>query len=251
MRLTLVIPTYNEAENLPLLAETLFALPLPDLRLLVVDDASPDGTGQIAEGLNERWPGRVRVLHRPGKLGLGTAYIQGFRLAMEEADAVGQMDADFSHPPAKVVELVTALETCDLAIGSRYVPGGSLDERWPFWRRWLSGFGNAYARVILGLPVRDATGGFRLWRREALERLPLERVRSNGYVFQVEMAYLAYLHGLRIREIPIHFADRRWGQSKMNLRIQIEAAYRVWLLLRQYADLRHRRVAHQVRSSSR
>lgn len=251
MRLTLVIPTYNEAENLPLLAETLFALPLPDLRLLVVDDASPDGTGQIAEGLNERWPGRVRVLHRPGKLGLGTAYIQGFRLAMEEADAVGQMDADFSHPPAKLVELVTALETCDLAIGSRYVPGGSLDERWPFWRRWLSGFGNAYARVILGLPVRDATGGFRLWRREALERLPLERVRSNGYVFQVEMAYLAYLHGLCIREIPIHFADRRWGQSKMNLRIQIEAAYRVWLLLRQYADLRHRRVAHQVRSSSR
>lgn len=240
MRITLVIPTYNEAENLPRLAEALFALPLPELSLLVVDDASPDGTGQVAEALNRRWPGRVRVLHRPGKLGLGSAYIQGFRLALQEADAVGQMDADFSHPPAKVLELAQALESCDLAIGSRYVPGGSLDERWPFWRRWLSGFGNAYARTLLALPLRDATGGFRLWRREALLRLPLERVRSNGYVFQVEMAYLAHLLGLRIREIPIHFADRRWGQSKMNLRIQIEAAYRVWLLPGQYADLRRR-----------
>ncbi len=251
MRITLVIPTYNEAENLPRLAEALFDLPLPELRLLVVDDASPDGTGQIAEGLNVRWPGRVRVLHRAGKLGLGTAYIQGFRLAMDEADAIGQMDADFSHPPAKVVELAAALETCDLAIGSRYVPGGSLDECWPFWRRWLSGFGNAYARTILNLPVRDATGGFRLWRREALQRLPLERVRSNGYVFQVEMAYLAHLYGLRIREIPIHFADRRWGQSKMNLRIQVEAAYRVWLLLGQYADVRRQRGLIQSKPSSR
>lgn len=242
MKITVVIPTYNEAENLPRLAEALFSLPLPDLSLLVVDDNSPDGTGEIAEDLNRQYAGRVHVMHRSGKLGLGSAYIQGFGRALTlGAEAVAQMDADFSHQPEKLVEMAAALEGVDAVIGSRYVPGGKLDERWPFWRKALSGFGNFYARTILNLPVRDATGGFRLWRRETLQRMPLERVKSNGYVFQVEMAYLASLLGMRFKEIPIYFADRRWGKSKMSFRIQIEAALRVWLLPGFYTDLRRKR----------
>lgn len=242
MKIISVIPTYNEAENLPRLSETLLSLPLADLSLLIVDDNSPDGSGQIAEQLAAASNGRMFVMHRSGKLGLGSAYIQGFERALNlGAEAVCQMDADFSHPPEKIVELAAALEQCDVALGSRYVPGGSLDERWPFWRRGLSAFGNLYARSILGIPVKDVTGGFRLWRRETLKRMPLERVRSNGYVFQVEMIYLAHLLGFRSREIPIYFADRRWGQSKMSLRIQVEAAYRTWLLLWLYRDLRQKR----------
>ena len=241
MNLTVVVPTYNEAENLPKLAAALFALPLPELHLLVVADNSPDGTGQIAEDLRQQYPGRVDVLHRQGKLGLGSAYIQGFGHALRAgAEAICQMDADFSHPPEKVVELAEALHEVDVVMGSRYVAGGKLDERWPFWRKWLSGFGNRYARAILDLPVLDATGGFRMWRRETLLGMPLERVKSNGYVFQVEMAYLAKLLGYHFKEIPIYFADRRWGQSKMSLRIQLEAAYRVWLLPGLYTDLRKR-----------
>lgn len=242
MNLTIVIPTYNEAENLPKITDALLALPLPSLSLLIVDDNSPDGTGQIAERLGSETGGRINVLHRTGKLGLGSAYIQGFGWALSHgADAIGQMDADFSHPIQKVLELVDTLASADVAIGSRYVPGGALDERWPFWRKGLSSFGNFYARTILGLKVRDTTGGFRLWRRETLLGMPLERVKSNGYVFQVEMIYLATLLGFKAREIPIYFADRRWGQSKMSLRIQLEAAYRVWFLPGFYKDLRGKR----------
>ncbi len=242
MKIMVVIPTYNEAENLPALTERLFALPIADLSLLIVDDNSPDGSGEVAERLAAGSGGRLFVLHRSGKLGLGSAYIMGFERALNlGAEAVCQMDADFSHPPEKIIELAETLQTCDVALGSRYVPGGSLDERWPWWRRQLSAFGNWYARAILGIPVRDVTGGFRLWRRETLKRMPLERVRSNGYIFQVEMIYAAHLLGFRAREIPIHFADRRWGQSKMSLRIQAEAAYRTWLLLWLYRDLRQKR----------
>ncbi len=241
LKLTIVIPTYNEAENLPKLVSALCSLPLPELKLLVVDDNSPDGTGDLAEKLAAE-TGRVQVLHRTGKQGLGTAYIAGFRHCLDQGDeAVCQMDADFSHPPQKVVELVEALQDCDVAIGSRYVPGGQLDERWPIWRRGLSAFGNFYARTILNMRLRDVTGGFRLWRASALRTIPWERVRSNGYVFQVETAYLGYLLGLRYREIPIYFADRRWGESKMSLRIQLEAARRVWGLLWMYRDLRSAR----------
>lgn len=243
MNLTFVIPTYNEAENLPKITAALFALPLPELNLLIVDDNSPDGTGKIAEQLGAETGGRVKVIHRPGKLGLGSAYIQGFNQALAlGADAIGQMDADFSHPVEKILDLVEALSTVDVAIGSRYVSGGALDERWPFWRKGLSSFGNYYARSILGLKVRDTTGGFRLWRKDTLQAMPLERVKSNGYVFQVEMIYLATLLGFTAQEIPIYFADRRWGKSKMSLRIQIEAAYRVWFLPGRYADLRRKRL---------
>jgi dolichol-phosphate mannosyltransferase len=239
LKTTVVIPTYNEAENLPRLAAALFDLPLPELTLLVVDDNSPDGTGQLAEDLGKKYAGRVEVMHRAGKQGLGTAYIQGFRHAIGRgADVVGQMDADFSHPIDKVPPLVEALADCDVALGSRYVTGGALDVNWPFWRKALSGWGNFYARTILGLPLRDVTGGYRFWKKETLSAMPLERVRSNGYIFQVEMAYVANRLGFRFREIPIYFADRRWGQSKMSLNIQVEAALRVWALPGMYRDLK-------------
>jgi len=242
MNPTIVIPTYNESENLPKLVSILFDLPLPNLSILVVDDNSPDGTWQIAEDLGKAHNGRVGVLRRAGKMGLGTAYIAGFKRALAEgAQAIGQMDADFSHPPEKVVELFAALENRDIALGSRYVPGGALDERWPLWRKSLSGFGNFYARTILGLPMKDVTGGFRMWRRSALEAMPLDRIRSNGYVFQVEMAFVATRLGLTMQEVPIYFADRRWGKSKMSVRIQLEAAGRVWQLLRMYRDLPDKR----------
>lgn len=235
---TIVVPTYNEKENLPKLVEELFALPLTDLHVLIVDDHSPDGSGQLAEELKKSYPEKLDVLHRSGKLGLGTAYVQGFQKAMQQGAAVvGQMDADFSHPISKIPELLKALEEVDVAIGSRYIPGGSLDEAWPFWRKGLSKFGNFYARTILALPLKDVTGGFRFWKADALQRLPLERVRSNGYIFQVEMAFLAHRMGLMFKEVPIHFADRRWGTSKMSFRIQLEAAYRVWLLRGMYKDL--------------
>jgi dolichol-phosphate mannosyltransferase len=239
--LTIIIPTYNEAENLPRLASTLFDLPIPYLKILIVDDNSPDGTGQVAEELAQIYPNRVEVMHRPGKLGLGTAYISGFRRALGEgAGIIVQMDADFSHPPEKLIDLHQALAGCDLAMGSRYIPGGKLDERWPLWRKGLSAFGNIYARTILRLPMRDVTGGFRAWRRDALLGIPLDRVRSNGYAFQVEMAYLAHRTGCSFQEIPIYFADRRWGQSKMSFRIQVEAAVRVWQMLFAYRDILNR-----------
>ena len=242
VQLTVVTPTYNEAENLVKLVSASFTLPGVDLRLLVVDDNSPDGTGQLAEELALQYPGRLSVHHRAGKLGLGTAYLSGFQRALGEgAQAVGQMDADFSHPPEKLLELLRLLETCDVALGSRYVPGGSLDRAWPIWRKGLSAFGNLYARTILGLPVRDVTGGFRIWRRETLLGMPLERIRSNGYAFQVEMSYVAHRLGYRIKEAPIYFADRRWGQSKMSFRIQREAAVRVWQMRSEYRDLKPER----------
>lgn len=239
LKTTIVIPTYNEAENLENMASALLALPLSHFKLLIVDDNSPDGTGKIADRLAAEHPGRLSVMHRSTKEGLGRAYLAGFARALAEgADAVGQMDADFSHPPDKWPVMVAAITDCDAVIGSRYVPGGSVDRTWPAWRKWLSAFGNTYARTILNLPVNDATGGFRLYRRELLEQMPLERVRSNGYVFQVEMAYLAHLSGARFTEIPIYFADRQEGTSKMSLRIQIEAALRVWQVRFLYNDLK-------------
>jgi len=239
LQITVVIPTYNEAENLPKLVLALFSLPLPDLRLLIVDDNSPDGTGQIADELVERHQDRLSVMHRPGKMGLRTAYLSGFQIALENgAEAIAQMDADFSHDPATLTEMASRLESCDVVIGSRYVPGGRVDKRWPIWRKGLSAFGNLYARTILSLPLRDVTTGFRLWRRENLLGMPLKRVRTNGYVFLVEMAYLAHCLEYQIGETPIYFADRRWGKSKMSLKIQLEAALRVWWLRWSYRDLR-------------
>jgi len=238
LQLTVIIPTYNESNNLPKLVAVLFSLPIRELKLLIVDDNSPDGTGKVAKDLREKYPGRISVIERPRKLGMGSAYLAGFRYALGEgAEAIGQMDADFSHPPEKLVELLNALDSCDMVLGSRYVPGGKLDENWPLWRRGLSAFGNFYARTILGLPVRDATGGYRVWRRSTLIGMPLERVCSNGYAFQIEMTYITARLGFCIHEVPIYFADRRWGRSKMSTAIQLEAARRVWQMLWEYRDL--------------
>ncbi|HEX5101751.1 MAG TPA: polyprenol monophosphomannose synthase [Polyangiaceae bacterium] len=228
MRVIAVVPTYNEAENLPLLVAALLALPL-DLRVLVVDDASPDGTGAVADGLSAKNPGRVEVIHRTGARGLRGAYFEGFRRAFtQECDAIAQMDADLSHDPERLPAMVEALSNADVVLGSRYVAGGSVDHRWPIWRKGLSAWGNFYARSILGLRMRDMTTGYRLWRREALLKMPLEQILSNGYIFLVEMVFLAKQQGLRIAEVPIHFNDRRLGQSKMSLKIQLEAAGRIW-----------------------
>jgi dolichol-phosphate mannosyltransferase len=245
MRNVMVVsPTYNEAENLPLFVEALFAQPVENLRLLVVDDNSPDGTGQIAEQLANQWPGRISVLHRPEKSGLGPAYIAGFKQALRmDADVIVQMDADFSHQPVHLPDLVKAIEQSDLVIGSRYVKGGSVDEHWGGYRKLLSWFANrVYTPLILGIPVYDATAGFRAWRRQTLIGVDLDRVRSNGYVFQVEMAYITIRLGFRVREIPIHFPDRKYGESKMSPRIASEAALRVWQLM-----LRHHGLTPQQR----
>jgi dolichol-phosphate mannosyltransferase len=177
-------------------------------------------------------------LHRKGPRGLGRAYIFGFDHALKsDAEAIGQMDSDFSHPVEKLPSLVEKLEICDLALGSRYIPGGGVDERWPLWRKALSRWANFYARTILELPVKDVTGGFRLWRREMLEKIPYRNVVSNGYVFLVELLYLAHLKGCRFGEVPIYFADRKWGESKMKFSVQLEAAMRVWQVKWRYRNL--------------
>jgi len=246
VKITVVLPTYNEAENLPKLVSALFSLPL-DLTLLVVDDNSPDGTGRIAEDLSKEHSGKINVLHRAGKLGLRSAYLEGFAKAFEAgSDVVVQMDADFSHDPAVLVEMARRIESCDVVIGSRYVKGGSLARRWPLWRKALSAFGNTYARTILSFPLHDVTTGYRMWKRRALEGIPLDRIRSNGYVFLVEMAYVAYLMGYDIAEVPIHFSDRRWGKSKMSFRIQLEAAVRIWDVRWHYRDLRAGSHPHEI-----
>ncbi len=238
MHITIIIPTYNEAENLPKLVSALFSLNL-NLRLLIVDDNSPDGTGEIADTLSADYPDRVEVLHREGKLGLRTAYLSGIELALAtDTDAIAQMDADFSHDPARLVDMAEMLKTRDVVLGSRYVPGGRVDANWHRWRKALSAFGNFYARTILGFKLRDVTTGYRLWRRETLEGMPLNRIQSSGYVFLVEMAYMAYSLGYRFGEVPIYFADRQWGKSKMSFKIQLEAAFRIWLVRWGYRDLR-------------
>ncbi|MCX6053799.1 MAG: polyprenol monophosphomannose synthase [Chloroflexi bacterium] len=241
MKISVIIPTYNERENLPKIAEQLLALPIESLGLLIIDDNSPDGTGKVADLLAVQFPNRVNVIHRPGKMGLGTAYISGFGYLLgTDTQVIAQMDADFSHPPEKLVEFLKSLSQADAVFGSRYIPGGSLDQHWSFWRKLLSQFGNIYSKSILRVPVKDLTGGFRLWKREVLEALPLGKVRSNGYVFQVEMAYITSKMGFRIKEIPFHFTERQFGQSKMNLSIQVEAAVRVWQLRSRYRNLKQK-----------
>lgn len=242
MKLVIVLPTYNEAENLPVMIDRLLNLDTPaELSVLVVDDNSPDGTGQIADDLAAQHPGRVEVLHREGKGGLGTAYIAGFRhLFDRDIDGILQMDCDFSHDPDHVPQMIATMQSCDcdVVIGSRYVKNGSVDETWSFGRKLLSWFANSvYVRAILRTQVKDATGGFRFWRKEVLQGMDLSRIRSNGYIFQVEMIYVAEKLGYRPEEIPIYFADRKVGQSKMSFHVQNEAAIRVWQVLFRHRDL--------------
>ena len=238
MHITIIIPTYNEAENLPKLVSALFSLPL-NISILVVDDNSPDGTGKIADSLSAEHPNKVDVLHREGKLGLRTAYLTGIQLALAtQTNAVVQMDADFSHNPERLVDMAEMIKNRDVVLGSRYIPGGRVDENWPLWRKMLSAFGNFYARTILRFELKDVTTGFRFWRRETLEGMPLDRIQSSGYVFLIEMIYMAHSLGYRVGEVPIYFADRQWGKSKMSFKIQREAAMRIWAVGWSYRDLR-------------
>ncbi|GCE05949.1 polyprenol monophosphomannose synthase [Dictyobacter aurantiacus] len=221
MKTLIIIPTYNEYENLPPLLETIFSY-APQSDILIVDDNSPDGTGQLADKFAAEDP-RVHVLHRAGKLGLGTAYVAGFKYSIEHNyDAAFEMDADFSHDPKYLPDFLKAIENADLVIGSRYIPGGSTPN-WSFGRRCISGCGNIFARFMLGIPVHDCTAGFRCYRREVLESIDLDTIQSQGYAFQVELAYRVMKQRFRITEIPITFMDRRVGKSKMSRKIVIEA----------------------------
>jgi dolichol-phosphate mannosyltransferase len=228
VRALVIVPTYNERENLASLLSAVLAA-APELDVLVIDDNSPDGTGRIADEVRASQP-RVKVLHREGKQGLGTAYIAGFRVALADGyDRILQMDADFSHKPEDLPRLLRAAESAGLVIGSRNVRGGRV-ENWSLLRRAISRGGSLYARLLLGLPIQDCTGGFKCFRSETLRALDLGSVRSNGYGFQVEMNYLSHRAGARIVEIPITFPDRRAGRSKMSKGIVFEAARVVWQL---------------------
>lgn len=224
-RAVVVIPTYNEVENL---AEIIARVrrSVPTIDVLVVDDGSPDGTGELADRLAAEDP-HVHVVHRHAKEGLGAAYKEGFRVALADGyDVIGEMDADGSHQPEQLPALLAALEHADLVIGSRWVPGGSV-VNWPWHRRALSQAGNLYTRALLGIGVRDATAGFRLFRRRTLETVGLDRVQAQGYVFQVELAYRALQAGLRVREVPIEFVERERGDSKMTPEVARESLVRI------------------------
>ena len=230
-KIIVVVPTYNESANLPELVRRLFRLPLPGLSVLVVDDNSPDGTGELAERLAQEHPGRIEALHRSDKQGLASAYLLGFKHAIERgADVVVQMDADLSHAPEYVPSLVKGLAAADVVVGSRYAPGGQTDPNWGAWRNFLSRYGNLYARVVLGLDQRDTTSGFKAYRREAMQRMGLHDLRCRGFAFQAEIGYRCKQTGLLVREHPIVFTDRARGTSKMSKSIIIEALVRLPLL---------------------
>ncbi|HEU4935288.1 MAG TPA: polyprenol monophosphomannose synthase [Vicinamibacterales bacterium] len=224
-----VVPTYNERENLPILARGVLAL--PGFRMLVVDDGSPDGTGEVADALTREYPGRFEVMHRTGKRGLGRSYIDGLRHALSTTDAelICQMDADLSHNPEYLPALAAATANADLVIGSRYLNGVSV-VNWPLHRIFLSAFGNRYIRAVTQLSPSDCTSGFRCWRREALARLPLDTMVSDGYAFLVEMLFDAARNGSRIAEVPIIFVERRQGQSKLSSNVLLESLIMPWRL---------------------
>lgn len=229
MEALVVIPTYNEKENIRRIIDAVLGQG-GGIEVLVVDDNSPDGTGAIVDEMSKTGP-RVHVIHREGKMGLGSAYIAGFKWALAGTDAkyVFEMDADFSHDPGAIPEFLRAIANCDLVVGSRYLNGITV-VNWPLQRLILSTGANIYTRKITGLPLKDSTGGFKCFRREVLEALPLDTIRSDGYSFQIEMNFFCWKKGFRIREIPIIFTDRRVGVSKMSRKIVWEAAFMVWRL---------------------
>jgi dolichol-phosphate mannosyltransferase len=234
-RALVIVPTYNERENLPRLVPAVLSRD-PRLEILVVDDGSPDGTGALADEIASGEP-RVHVLHRAAKLGLGTAYLEGFRWGIREGyDCLFEMDADFSHDPAHLPQFLAAIEEYDVVLGSRYLHGRVTVVNWPIARLLLSYFANVYARWVTGLPIADATGGFKCFRREVLASVALDRVESNGYAFQIEMSFRAWKKGFKLGEIPIMFVDRDVGESKMSKKIVREAVWRVWRL--RWLDLR-------------
>ena len=236
-RALVIIPTYNERENLPRLIPLILEED-PRLEVLVVDDASPDGTGDVADAMAAEDP-RVHVLHRAGKLGLGTAYVAGFKWGLAQGyDYLLEMDADFSHDPNHLPTFLEAIEHFDVVLGSRYLQGRVTVVNWPIGRLLLSYFANMYARWVTGVPVADLTGGYKCFRREVLAAIPLDRVESNGYAFQIEMSFRAWRLDFRLGEIPIMFVDRDVGESKMSKQIIREAVWRVWRL--RWLGLRNR-----------
>lgn len=234
MKVTVVVPTYNERDNLPVAVERLTSLPVSDLHILVVDDNSPDGTGEVADKLAVEQPDTVGVLHRTEKDGLGRAYIAGITRALDEgAEVVIQMDADLSHPAEVIPAMLDKLATsgAGVVLGSRYVPGGSTAEEWKWYRKALSAWANFYVNLILRLGVKDATAGFKAWHAETLRAIDVASIRSNGYSFQVEMNYRTIKKGIAIAEVPIRFEERTKGASKMSLKVQLESAAMPWKLL--------------------
>ena len=235
MKTLIIIPTYNEYDNMRPLVEQIFTY-APASDILIVDDNSPDGTGKLADEMATEDP-RVHVMHRAGKLGLGTAYIAGFKYAVEhQYDAAFEMDADFSHDPRYLPDFLRAIESADLVIGSRYVEGGGTPN-WSLLRRFISGGGNIFARFMLGIPVHDCTAGFRCYRRQVLESIDLDTIESQGYAFQVELAYRVYKRGFKIVETPIVFLDRRVGKSKMSRAIFLEGF--IWVVRARLGKISH------------
>jgi dolichol-phosphate mannosyltransferase len=227
-RALVLLPTYNEKDNIEKISRQVIAID-PRIEVLIVDDNSPDGTGQIADRLAAENP-RIKVLHRTGKQGLGRAYIAGFHYGIEKKyDYIFEMDADFSHQPKYLADHLKNIETCDISLGSRYIKGGGI-ENWPKMRWAISYYANVYSRVVTGLPVRDATGGFKCFRRRVLESLDLDSIRSNGYSFQIEVSFRAWLHGFKIQETPIIFVEREAGHSKFSKKIIYEAVFMVLYL---------------------
>ena len=240
MKVTVVVPTYNERENLPVVVARLTALPVADLHVLIVDDNSPDGTGEVGDKLAVEYPSAVGVLHRTAKDGLGRAYIAGITRALDEgADIVIQMDADLSHPAEVIPAMLDKLDSSEsvagksigVVLGSRYVDGGSTATEWKWYRKALSAWANFYVNLLLRLHVKDATAGFKAWRAETLRAIDVESIHSNGYSFQVEMNYRAIRRGFAIGEVPIRFEERTKGASKMSLKVQLESALMPWKLL--------------------
>ena len=231
LKVAIVIPTYNEAENLPLLVTELSALGIEGLGFVIVDDGSPDGTGDVADALAEEYAGVFEVIHRERKQGLGRSYVAGFTKALAlGAERIVQMDADLSHPPTEVLPMLKALDDADIVTGSRYADGGGVDPTWSFARRQISYWGGSGIRCVLGLKVKDATSGFKAFRRSALETIGIDRLKLSGYGFQPEVAYRAQKAGLKVVEHPFVFMDRTAGKSKMSAGIAAEAIYRLILI---------------------
>tara|TARA_B100001123_G_scaffold129318_1_gene150187 strand:+ start:1263 stop:2006 length:744 start_codon:yes stop_codon:yes gene_type:complete len=234
LKVAVVVPTYNESETLPQLIEKVVAQGIDGLGFIVVDDGSPDGTGAIADGLADEFTGVFIVLHREGKQGLGTAYMAGFQTALDAgAQNIVEMDADLSHPPEVLPGLIAELDEADVAVASRYTPGGGVDPGWSWARKQISYWGNVGIRLILGLEVKDATAGFKAFRRTTLERIGLDRLRLSGFGFQAEVAYRCEQTGLKVVEHPYVFMERTAGKSKMSFGIVVEAFFRLsWLRIR-------------------
>lgn len=238
-KIIVVLPTYNEAKNLPMMIAELFGLSIDGLEILVVDDNSPDGTGEIADAQVKQHSGKVHVIHRAIKEGLGRAYIAGFTWALKkDYDYIIQMDTDFSHSPKHIAEMLETIKTYDIVIGSRYVEGGEIDNRWEISRYLMSWWANAiYTKLILNLDVKDGTAGFKCWRADTLRGIDLQKIGSHGYSFQYEMAYVSQKLGYKTKEIPIYFEDRRIGKSKLTIPVKLEAALRIWSVVWQYRKL--------------